>query len=79
MKRVDAERIKVALGEGDTVIMFSDGVCEPAEEAPWLVELLNEASADDLRALASRILSSAKVNVSKRDDISVLVMRVTLA
>ena len=79
MKRVDAERIKVALGEGDTVIMFSDGVCEPAEEAPWLVELLNEASTEDLRALASRILSSAKVNVSKRDDISVLVMRVVLA
>ncbi len=78
MKKVDAERIKVSLGEGDTVIMFSDGVCEPAEEAPWLVELLNEASTDDLRALASRILSSAKVNGLKRDDISVLVMRVNL-
>ena len=48
------------------------------KDKKWLVELLNEASTEDLRALASRILSSAKVNGLKRDDISVLVMRVNL-
>lgn len=76
MKKVDAERIKVSVEEGDLIIMFSDGVCEPSEEAPWLVELLNESFPCDPRALAARISAAARVNNAKRDDISVLVMRV---
>ena len=78
MKKVDAERIRASVVEGDTVVMISDGVSEPADDAPWLVELLNEAI-DEPSALASRISASAKMHNSKRDDISVLVMRVAKA
>lgn len=79
MKKVDAEKIKVSVEEGDTVIMFSDGVSEPAEESPWLVELLNENHNGDIRTLASRIVAAAKVNSLGKDDISVIVMRVGCA
>lgn len=79
MKRVDAEKIKVSVGEGDVVVMISDGVCEPSDEAPWLVETLNELSTDDLGAFASRVAAAAKLNNKKKDDISVLVMRVATA
>lgn len=79
MKRVDAEKIKVSVGEGDVVVMISDGVCEPSDEAPWLVETLNELSADDLGVFASRIAAAAKLNNKKKDDISVLAMRVARA
>lgn len=78
MKKVDAERIKVTVFEGDTVIMISDGVSEPSDDAPWLVEILNE-DIHDPASFVQRILASARMNNKKRDDISILVMRVTLA
>ncbi|MBE6536365.1 MAG: hypothetical protein E7673_00275 [Ruminococcaceae bacterium] len=76
MKRVDAERIKVSVCAGDTVVMFSDGVCEPSEEAPWLIELLNEKCDASTEELTTRIAAAARLNNTKRDDVSVLVMRV---
>ena len=79
MKRVDAERVKATVGDGDTVIMISDGVCEPSDDAPWLVELLNADGGDDVHTLASRIIATAKINNRKRDDMSVLVMRISLS
>ena len=78
MKRVDAERVKASVEAGDVVIMISDGVCEPSDDAPWLVEVLNEACDDDLRNLGSRIIASARMNNRKRDDMSVLVMRIDM-
>ena len=79
MKKVDAERIKVSVGEGDVVIMISDGICEPSDEAPWLVETLNEGDSDDLGVFASRIAAAAKLHNKKKDDLSVLVMRIVKA
>ena len=76
IKKVDAERIKVSVFTSDTVIMLSDGICEPSDEAPWLVQLLNEESEGDIRALAPRIIAAARINNSKRDDMSVLVMQI---
>lgn len=78
MKKVDAEKIKVSVAEGDTVVMLSDGICEPSDEAPWLVELLNRENCD-VELTASKIIAAARVNNVHGDDMSVLVMRVERA
>lgn len=79
MKRLDAERVRVDVADGDTVIMISDGICEPSEEAPWLVDLLNDKELNDTDALAGRIIAAARLNNAKKDDMSVLVMKIALA
>lgn len=78
LKRVDAERISASVKPGDYIIMLSDGVCDPAEDSTWLVELLNRPAETDLNAYADAILSAAQKNSRSNDDMSVLVMRVGL-
>ncbi len=77
IKRVDAEKVKVSVKEGDIVIMTSDGICEPSSDAPWLVEYLNRDSKEDLEAYARGIIETAKKYNKKRDDMSVIVMQIS--
>lgn len=77
IKRVDAEKIKVSVHEGDVVIMTSDGICEPSSDAPWLVEYLNRDISGDIKTYAAGIIEAAKKYNKKRDDMSVLVMSIT--
>jgi len=76
MKRVDAEKIKVSVEDGDIIIMMSDGVCEPSVDAPWLVEYLNRGLDEGVDAYTKGIIQTAKKYNKKRDDMSVLVMRI---
>jgi stage II sporulation protein E len=71
-----AERTVVELGDGASVIMFSDGIAPAAEEAVWLVE--EAARGGCLSALdrAERILALAKEHTGNRDDMTVTVVRV---
>jgi serine phosphatase RsbU (regulator of sigma subunit) len=78
LKRVDAEKIAVSVKAEDHIIMLSDGVCDPAEDSTWLVELLNRPAERDLNAYAEAILSAARNSSCSTDDMSVLVMRVDL-
>lgn len=78
LRRVDAEKISVSVGPGDCVIMLSDGVCDPAEDSAWLVELLNEEALDDINAYAEAIVSAAKKHSRSADDMSVLVIKILL-
>lgn len=76
LKRVDAEQIAVSVKPDDYIIMLSDGVCDPAEDSVWLVELLNRPPESDLNSYAEAILSAARKNSRSTDDMSVLVMKV---
>ena len=76
IKQVDAEKISAKVEAGDIIIMFSDGICDGADDAPWLVELLNRSGGGDIKALAEAILAAARERASYKDDMTVVVSRV---
>ncbi len=76
MRSIDTERISVEIKGGDHIFMFSDGIAEIAEDAPWLLLLLGEEAKKDLKEYASLILNEAKKNGSSGDDMTVTVIRV---
>lgn len=79
IKRIDAEKIKVSVSEGDVIIMTSDGICEESSDAPWLVEYLNRDIGCGMEEYARGIIETAKRYNKKRDDMSVLVMQIVKA
>jgi serine/threonine protein phosphatase PrpC len=76
IKQVDAEKISAKVEAGDIIIMFSDGICDGADDAPWLVELLNRSGGGDLKGLAEAILAAAKEHAAYKDDMTVVVSKV---
>ena len=76
MRSIDTERISVEIRDGDIIFMFSDGISEIAEDAPWLLLLLGEKPIENLREYAQHILSEAKKNGAGGDDMTVTVIRV---
>lgn len=79
LRALDAERIRVEVQPEDLVILLSDGICGAPEDDPWLIELLNRPHTDDLRAFADYILQEASRRAVSRDDMTVLVARITAA
>lgn len=76
LKSIDAERIRVEVRCEDFIIMLSDGVCQGADEAPWLIELLSKYNGHKPEELADKILDAAKKFSSLKDDMSVCVIKV---
>lgn len=76
MRSIDTERINVEIKGGDHIFMFSDGIAEIAEDAPWLLLLLGEPVKKDLKEYADVILKEAEKNGSSSDDMTVTVIRV---
>ena len=77
MKNVDMDRIKANVEDGDYVIMFSDGVADGAEDAPWLLELLCREPPENTEEYAKSILEAAPKGEGREDDMSVTVIRVS--
>jgi serine/threonine protein phosphatase PrpC len=63
--------------DGDYVIMFSDGVADGAEDAPWLLELLCREPPENTEEYAKSILEAAPKGEGREDDMSVTVIRVS--
>ncbi len=76
MKKVDAERIKAAVEDGDYVIMLSDGVSQSTDDAAWLLELLSKPPKSSVGEYADFILSSAVKNSKFKDDMTVVVAKI---
>ncbi len=76
MKKVDAERIKAAVEDGDYIIMLSDGVSQSTDDAAWLLELLAKPPKGSVGEYADFILSSAVKNSRFKDDMTVLVAKI---
>ncbi|MBQ8719779.1 MAG: SpoIIE family protein phosphatase [Clostridia bacterium] len=77
IKTVDAEKIRVEVRAEDYVIMFSDGISQTPEDAPWLLELLAKEPKRNLAEYADYILAEAASRNSRRDDMSVMVMKIS--
>lgn len=76
MRRLDSERIAVEIRGEDYVIMLSDGICQAAEDTPWLLELLSRPAPTTPRAYADLIMKEAKARTKCRDDMTVVVLKV---
>ncbi|MBO7293525.1 MAG: SpoIIE family protein phosphatase, partial [Clostridia bacterium] len=73
----DTERINVEVAARDVVILLSDGLVPDGEEPAWLLSLLSSEPADDLDALATRIVAEAVSRLPEpRDDITVGLVRI---
>lgn len=76
MRSIDSEKINVKAQSGDYIIMFSDGVAEICEDAPWFLLLLGEEPPRDIKEYASLILREAKKNRTSSDDMTVTVIKI---
>lgn len=81
LKSIDAESITANIYEGDVIIMLSDGITENGDDAPWLLELLNEPFSADapLKSFAQKIIRAASERKSRRDDMTAVIARVCAA
>lgn len=75
---LDAERVRVEVGTGDYIIMFSDGISQDGEDAPWLIELLARPLTKDMtpETLAEAILKAAQAKSAATDDMTVRVIEI---
>ena len=76
MKKVDAERIRVGVEDGDYIIMLSDGVSQSTEDAPWLLELLSKPPKSTVGEYADFILAAAEKHSKSGDDMTVVVTKI---
>ena len=76
MRSIDTERIAVEVRGEDFVIMLSDGVCQSAEDTPWLLDLFSRPAPTEPRAYADQILKAARAHTRSRDDMSVIVLKI---
>ena len=76
LSTIDTERIRIDIRDGDYVVILSDGVSQTTEDAPWLLELLNEKAPSSIKDYANKILESAKERSPYKDDMSVTVIRI---
>ena len=79
LDQADFAHTSLTLGDGDAVILVSDGVTQGNSE--WILTLAENARAQSARELAKEIAQKAKANTpdTHEDDISVAVMRIGAA
>ena len=76
LREPDTKRIGFDVGEGDVVVMVSDGVTQGKEECPWLFDLLRgNISTLGIEKTAELVVNYAKKEGST-DDLSVLILKI---
>ena len=73
---VDAEEIRSDVHAGDTVFMFSDGVCDGHDGAAWLIELLGGNLPQGAEQIAEYVLKRSAEQGRGTDDMSVVVLKI---
>ena len=76
IKELDAKKISFDVGDGDVIVMISDGVTQGRDECPWLFELLKKnVEGEGIERTADMIAERARREYGD-DDISVIVIKV---
>ena len=76
---INSEQTKFELENGDYILMLSDGIISTFEEGGWLFEMLERHNLNDPQKLLNNILDEASKRSSRKDDMSILFMRVASA
>ena len=77
ISNMNSEQTKFDLEEDDCVLMLSDGIISTFEEGSWLMELLSsEKNLREPKTLLNNILKQAGEKNVRKDDMSVLFMRI---
>jgi len=76
---INSEQTKFELEIGDYILMLSDGIISTFEEGAWLFEMLERQNLSDPQNLLDNILSEAAKRNPRKDDMSILFMRVASA
>jgi stage II sporulation protein E len=77
IKNINSEQTKFDMEDGDYIIMLSDGIISTFEEGAWLFEMLNaENNFNDPQMLLNNILQEAYKKNYRKDDMSVLFMKI---
>lgn len=72
----DADYSRLMLEVGDIVVMVSDGLTENDSDA-WLTALLSDHRFTSAASLASEILDAGTERTGGRDDMTVLVLKLS--
>ena len=77
ISNMNSEQTKFDLEEGDYVLMLSDGIISTFEEGTWLIEMLSsDKNLREPKRLLNNILRQAREKNIRKDDMSVLFMKV---
>ena len=78
IKNINSEQTKFEIEDGDYILMLSDGIISTFEEGAWLIEMLGiEKNLKDPKILLNNILSEAYKKNKRKDDMTVLFMKIT--
>ena len=77
LSTIDTEKLKVEVCPSDYIVMISDGISQCDEDSAWLLELLSKPYNGSVSEYAQMILSEAKEQVSYKDDMSVVVLKIS--
>ena len=77
IESINSEQTKFDMESGDYILMLSDGIISTFEEGAWLLEIIGaEQNLRDPKNLLNQILREAARKNSRKDDMSVLFMKV---
>jgi len=77
IENINSEQTKFDMEDGDYIIMLSDGIISTFEESAWLLEMLgSEKKLNDPKSLLNGILREASKKNHRKDDMSVLFMKI---
>ena len=76
IKEVDLKKISFNTGEGDLIVMVSDGVTKGKDECPWLFDLLKKNAEKESTERLAEMIALRAGKESRNDDISVAVIKI---
>lgn len=76
IRELDAKRISFDVGDGDIIVMVSDGVTQGRDECPWLFELLKRHVECEGLERTARMIADRAVREGGDDDISVIMVKI---
>ena len=77
IRELDTKKISFDIGDGDVIVMVSDGITQGKEECPWLFELLKKNIEGEGAQHTAELIAERARCENGNDDISVVVIKIS--